>query len=132
MTKAQRFLVAITILNGAFAVGSMSQAQRASAAGDATPVLRGRGLEIVDDAGRVRASIKLHPADPKVRMPDGTTQEESVVLRLVNSDGRPSVKLGGSDSSAGMALIARQGDYLQVFADGIKMTKEHKARAAWP
>ena len=132
MTKGQRFLVAITILNGAFAVLSASQAQRASAAPDVPPVLRGRGLEIMDDSGRVRASIKIHPADPTVRMPDGKTQEESVVLRLVNPDGRPSVKLAGSDSTAGLALIARQGDYLQVFADGIKVTQEHRQRAAWP
>jgi hypothetical protein len=80
----------------------------------------------------VRASIKVHPADPKVQMPDGTPQEDSVVLRLIATDGRPGVKLAGSDSNAGLALVARQGDYLQVFADGIKVTKDHKARATWP
>jgi len=26
----------------------------------------------VDDHGRVRASIAVYPADPKVKMPDGT------------------------------------------------------------
>lgn len=118
MTKGQRFLVAITILNGAFAMVSISQAQRASAASDVAPVLRGRMLEVVDDRGRVRASIKV--------------QEDSVVLRLINPDGRPGVKLAGSDHTAGLALIARQGDYLQVFSDGIKVTKEHRQRAAWP
>jgi hypothetical protein len=32
-------------------------------------VLRGRGLEIIDDEGRARASIKLQPASV---LPDGT------------------------------------------------------------
>lgn len=132
MTKGHRFLVAITILNGAFAMLSASQARQVNAAPEPAQVLRGRGLEIVDDNGRVRASIKIHPADPNVRMPDGTTQEESAVLRLVNPDGRPGVKLASSDRAAGLALIARQGDYIQVFADGIKVTRDHRERAAWP
>ena len=96
------------------------------------PVLRGRGLEIVDDNGRVRASIKIHLADPQDRMPDRTTQEESVVLRLINPDGRPGVKVASSEHAAGLAMIAKQGDYIQVFSDGIKVTKDHRQRAAWP
>jgi hypothetical protein len=34
--------------------------------GQTLDVLRGRALEIVDDRGRVRASIKVHSANPKV------------------------------------------------------------------
>jgi hypothetical protein len=61
-----------------------------------------------------------------------TTQEDSVVLRLVNPDGGPGVKLASSQHRVGLALIARQGDYLQIFGDGVKVTKDFKQRAAWP
>ena len=132
MTKSQRFLIAITVLNGAFTVLSLSQVQQVWAAPDAAPVLRGRGLEIVDDSGRVRASIKVHPADPKVRLPDGTTQPETVVLRLVNANTGPGVKIASSEDSAGFALIVGQGNYLQVASDGIKLTKGSQLRATWP
>ncbi len=96
------------------------------------PVLRGKMLEIVDDHGRVRASIKIHPADASVTMPNGKPQAESVVLRLVNADGGPGVKLALSENSVGLALIERQGDYIQVFADGVKVTKDGRPRATWP
>src|SRR2546425_9707321 len=57
-------------------------------------VLRGRSLEIVDEHGRVRASITVYPADPAVKMPDGTTgYPETVLLRLLSSKGGPNKKL---------------------------------------
>ena len=129
MMKAHGFLAAITVLNAAFAVVSISQAQGTSAAVD---VVRARMLEIVDAQGRVRASIQVHPANPRVRMPDGSAQEESVVLRLINGDGKPGVKLAASDHNVGLALIAEQGNYIQVFADGVKVTRDGKLRASWP
>ena len=129
MMKTHGFLAAITVLNAAFAVVSISQAQGTSAAID---VMRAKKLEIVDDSGRVRASIQVHPANPRVRMPDGSAQEESVVLRLINGDGKPGVKLAASDRHVGLALIAEQGNYIQVFDDGVKVTREHKLRASWP
>jgi len=89
-------------------------------------------LEIVDDNGRVRASIKVHPADPSLTMPNGKPQADSVVLRLINADGGPGVKLALSENSVGLALIERQGDYIQVFADGVKVTKDGRPRATWP
>ena len=45
------------------------------------PGLRGRGLEIVDDSGKVRASIKVLPANPNVTLPDGSTGYPEKVLR---------------------------------------------------
>ena len=132
MRISPRFLVAITALNGAFCLLAQTELQQAKAAADAPSVLRGRGLEIIDEAGRVRASIKVHPADPKVRMPDATTQADSVVLRLINPDGMPGVKLAASERHVGLALVAEQGHYIQVFHDGIKLTKDHRQTAAWP
>ena len=132
MTKSQRFLIAITVLNGAFTVLSLSQVQQAWAAPDLAPVLRGRALEIVDGNGHVRASIKVQPADPKVVLPDGKTQPETVVFRLVNPNTGPGVKIASSEDSAGFALIVGQGNYLQVSTDGVKLTKGSQLRATWP
>jgi hypothetical protein len=133
MTTPHRWLIAITMLNVACAAVSVSQLPHADAAGaQATDVVRTRHLEVVDAAGRVRASITVHPANPDVRMPDGTTQEDSVVLRLINPDGMPGVKLAASAHNVGLALVAKQGDYLQVFGDGVKVTRDFKERASWP
>jgi hypothetical protein len=60
-------------------------------------VLRGRGLEITDDEGRVRASIKLHPASV---LPDGTAYPETVLLRLISSQGRPNVKIAATEDGS--------------------------------
>jgi hypothetical protein len=69
------------------------------------PVLRGRALEIVDDQGRIRASITLIPANPSVKMPDGTTGlPETVLLRLITSKGRPNVKIDASELGSGLML----------------------------
>ena len=133
MTTTHRFLIAISALNVACAAVSVSQLPHVDAAGaQVSDVVRTRHLEVVDADGRVRASITVHPANPDVRMPDGTTQEDSVVLRLVNPDGGPGVKLASSQNNVGLALIAKQGDYLQVFGDGVRVTKDFKQRAAWP
>jgi hypothetical protein len=89
------------------------------AGGVQTPeVLRGRSLEIVDDRGRVRASIKLHSANPKVTMPNGKTQPEMVLLRLVDENGRPSVKLACSIHGAGL-MVAGESDpsYARIMSD---------------
>jgi hypothetical protein len=87
-------------------------------AGQAPDVLRGRSLEIVDDRGRVRASIKLHPPNPKVTMPNGKTLEETVLLRLIDQNGRPSVKLACSIHGASL-MVAGESDpsYARIMSD---------------
>ncbi len=65
-------------------------------------VLRCRMLEVVDEHGRVRASIKLHPANPKVTLPNGKPLPETVMFRLIDQNGRPSVKLSCSEQGAGL------------------------------
>src|SRR5262245_1044066 len=72
---------------------------------ETAPMLRGRALEIVDDSGKVRASIKVLPANPDVRLPDGSTgYPETVLLRLVTSNGRPNVKLATTEDGSGLVL----------------------------
>ena len=101
--KLQRLLVALTLVNLGLLVFLLAQLRAVGANGTA-PVLRGRTLEIVDDQGRVRASIKVQPADPNVKMPNGTPYPETVMLRLIDPNGRPSVKLGASEQGAGLGL----------------------------
>ena len=85
-------------------------------------MLRGRALEIVDDRGRVRASITLLPEDPKVKW-QGKPYPETVLLRLITAEGRPRVKLGASKTGAGL-LIGGEADptYVQVLAEGRETT----------
>src|SRR5689334_5789531 len=103
--KTQRLFVALTVINLGLTIFLLARAGRVEA-DNVTPVLRGRSLEIVDDQGRVRASIKLHPADPNYKWPDGKIGiPETVMLRLIDGKGRPEVKLGASEQGGGLGLI---------------------------
>ncbi len=118
---AQRLVVALTGLNIAVVASTcFSRTQPAVATSEVAPVLRGRALEIVDDRGRVRASIAVLPADPAFKMPDGTTgYPETVLLRLRTSAGRPNVKLGATEDGAGLVLGGESDPmYAQILARG--------------
>jgi hypothetical protein len=124
--KTQRLLVVLTVLNILLLVFSLgrTRAVLAEGAGRTAPVLRGRALELVDDRGRVRASITVLPADTTFKMPDGTTgYPETVLLRLITSKGRPNVKLGASERGAGL-LLGGDSDptYVQILAEGPNTT----------
>ena len=69
--RTQRFAIALTVLNLLVLMPILFRANPAPHP-EVAPVLRGRALEIVDDQGRVRAMIKVFPADRTVKMPDGT------------------------------------------------------------
>jgi hypothetical protein len=117
--KTQRLLVVITVLNILLLLFTLGQTRAVVPEGIA-PVLRGRALEIVDDRGRVRASITILPADPSVKMPDGTMgYPETVLLRLIDSKGGPNVKLGATERGAGL-LLGGESDptYVQILAEG--------------
>lgn len=102
--KIQRLLIVLTVINAALLVFLIARTEVAGA-GEPAQILRGRGLEIVDDQGHVRASIKIYPADPKVEMPDGTKgYPESVLLRLISSAGRPNVKIAASERGAAVSF----------------------------
>ena len=117
--KSRSFLVVITVFNVLLLALSVGQS-RAVVADGVAPVLRGRALQIVDDSGRVRASITVLPADPAVKMPDGTTgYPETVLLRLISSQGRPNVKLAASERGAGLVLGGESNPtYVQILAEG--------------
>jgi hypothetical protein len=78
---------------------------------DPDAILRGRGLEIVDEQGRVRVQLKVEPANSAFKMPDGTTgYPETVILRLITADGKPRVKLTTSVQSSGLMLLGDSDD----------------------
>jgi hypothetical protein len=110
----QTLLGVLTIVNlGLLGYGSVHPPH----AGTPPDVIRGRGLEIVDDRGKVRASITIAPENPKVTW-KGKPYPETVLLRLVSEDGRPNVKLGASRVGA-VLLIGGESDptYVQVLAE---------------
>jgi len=117
--KTQRFAIALTVINLVIFTSIFFRANSA-ASPEVAPVLRGRALEIVDDQGRVRAMIKVLPADPKVKMPDGTSgYPETVLLRLIDSKGGPNVKIAATDDGAGMSLGgASDPTHVQILARG--------------
>ena len=115
--KLQRLLIALTAVNLVLLTLSLLQSRTVAAQGVAS-VLRGRSLEIVDDHGRVRASIEVLPASVQK---NGERAYETVLLRLITEKGRPSVKIGTSEESAGLALVGpsnTKGTYVQLGAKG--------------
>lgn len=118
--KWQRFTVILTVLNFVLLIVLIAQLRPVTGASDVAPVLRGRALELIDDKGRVRAEIKVFPAQPNLKMPDGTIGfPEAVQLRLIDSTGSPHVKLGTEEDGSGLVL-AGQGGYLQFLSRGPK------------
>jgi hypothetical protein len=105
MVRQQRLLIALTVVNLAAAVLNFA-ALRPAVADTVAPVLRGRALEIVDEQGRVRASLGVLPAGTSER---GDAYRETVLLRLITERGRPSVKIGASEESAGVAFSGPTG-----------------------
>jgi hypothetical protein len=136
MMKTQQLLVALTVANAALLMFSLTHPHR-TAAQDIAPVIRGRAFEIVDDHGRVRAEIKVFPAQPSFKMPDGTTGfPEAVQLRLIDSKGSPHVKLGTMEDGSGLVLGGEKG-YTQLLSRGtdpfIKIvTKDGRERTIKP
>ena len=103
--KMQRLLVALTLANLGILLAAVSALRPAVAQG-APSVLRGRALEIVDDQGRVRASLSVMPAGTSAH---GDRYAETVLLRLITERGRPSVKISTSEEAAGISLAGPSG-----------------------
>ena len=99
----RRLAVILTLLNFVLLIFVLAPGRLVSAQG-AAPVLRGRALELVDDHGHVRAEIKVFPAQPNLKMPDGTRgYPETVLLRLIDSKGSPHVKIAATED--GSAIV---------------------------
>ena len=101
--NGQRLPIVVTLLNLALVVFTLT---RSAAAESVAPVVRARALEIVDEHGRVRASLNVLPAKTQ---PSGEASGETVLLRLITERGRPSVKIGASEQTAGISLAGPSG-----------------------
>ena len=123
--KSQRLLIALTVLNLGLLVFLLAQVEirflgfrflGSAEMNSAGSVLRGRSLEITDDEGRTRASIKIYPASV---LPDGTTYPEAVLLRLINSQGTPNVKLAATEDGSGLVLSGESNPtHVQILVRG--------------
>jgi hypothetical protein len=101
--KIQRLLIALTVVNLGLLIFLLLPHIGPALANSVALVVRGRALEIVDDQGRVRASIKVQPAE--TFKPTGKKYPETVILRLIDPDGRPEVKIVASEQGAGLSFV---------------------------
>ncbi|HKH94364.1 MAG TPA: hypothetical protein VKA54_21340 [Gemmatimonadaceae bacterium] len=115
----RRLALVLAALNLGLVVLVLARVRPLAANEHASPgVLRGSALELIDEQGRVRAEIKVLPADPDVKMPNGTKgSPETVQLRLIDSKGSPHVKLAASEDGSGLVLGGEKG-YVQILSRG--------------
>jgi hypothetical protein len=117
--KFQGVTIALTGINLVLLLGLLAQAWPATA--DTPPgMLRGSGLQIVDSAGNVRASISILPAST---MPSGEVYPETVLLRLIDANGQPSTKISTSTDGAGLSFVGGDDQsYVILGAKGAETT----------
>jgi hypothetical protein len=129
--KIQRLLLVLTVINLALLVFQLTQARihigpqgvRVWTNFDGS-VLRGRALEIIDEEGRTRAAINVHPANQTLPYP------ETAILRLIDQNGRPSVKLATSERGGELALVSDvENTYVQLTGRGLTVTKDGERQA---
>jgi hypothetical protein len=107
-----RITAALTVLNLAILTGAAIQSRPAPEG----EVLRGRALELMDERGKSRASIRVEPGG-------------QVVLRLMDQQGTIRVKLGASEDGSGLLLAndaTEPGVHLVANADGSSMRVANK------
>lgn len=116
--KLQRLAIILTVMNLVILISILSHVGAATISENA-PVLRGRALEIVDDHGKLRAQIIVQPPSTT---PDGQKYPETVLLRLIDPNGRPGVKIGTSEDGSGISLAGdserREWSGVQILANG--------------
>jgi hypothetical protein len=127
--KIQRLLLVLTVINLGLLVFLLAQTRvyvgsqgvRIWTNVDGS-VLRGRALQIVDDQGRIRAAISVLPA--------AHSYPETAILRLIDENGRPSVKLSTSERGGGLALVSdTQETYVQLTGRGLTVTQDGRRQA---
>src|SRR2546422_3493373 len=130
--RIQGIAIACTVINLLILIPAMSLIG-SPATTQTVPMLRGRGLEIVDDRGKVRAQIIVLPADTAAKTARGQNYPETVLLRLIDPNGRPGVKIGTSVDGSGMSLAGdserRDWNGVQILAESagtsVKLTNKN-------
>lgn len=113
--KSQRLVIVLTVVNLVLLVALLSE-RHVARAQEAAPVLRARALEIVDEAGVVRAQITI---SPETGTANGDAREGGVLFRLMDRHQQPLVKLGASADGSGLMLTGsagREWDGVQLLA----------------
>ena len=103
--RNQPLFVVLTVVNLVLLAFALVRTRSATAEG-VPAVVRSRALEIVDERGRVRASLSVLPAKSQEAAERGS---ETVLLRLITERGRPSVKIGASEEAAGLSFAGPTG-----------------------
>ena len=98
--RIQRLLIALTLANFGLLTFTLAQMHPTAAEG-VSPVLRGHALEIVDEQGRLRATLSVLPAHIQT---NGDHFPETVLFRLIDERQRPDVKITASALGAGLTL----------------------------
>src|SRR6516164_90056 len=135
--KNPRLLVALTVINLGLVAYQVVRPRIVFAQANA-PVLRGRALEIVDQRGKVRAQLQVFPPDPKYKLPNGDPYPETVLLRLIDPNGRPSVKLATDVRGGGLYLGGAEDPTMtRLGADGAEaylelVNKDRQAKVIRP
>ena len=113
--KIQRMVVALASINLALLLGLVLRG-RALTAETVPSILRAQTIELVDDRGRVRASLEVED--------DGQT-----VLRLRDANGTIRVKLGAAEDGSGLVLLddaTEPGIHLLAKSTGPSLTLKAK------
>ena len=119
--KRETVLGALTALNLAMLLGiGLTQILPATAQ---TGVLRGSSFELVDSAGRLRASITIQP--------EVAGASETVLFRLIQPNGQSAVKISASMTGAGLSFVGGDDEsYILLTADGpegrLKIVEQNK------
>jgi hypothetical protein len=104
--RPTRLLLALTAVNVVLFIAVLVQLLGPAKSQGAASVVRGRALEIVDERGRVRASLSVLPAGTSS---GGVAYPETVLLRLITERGGPSVKLSASEQASSLSLAGPTG-----------------------
>jgi hypothetical protein len=115
--KRHRLLVALTLANLCLLAVLLT---RVRADNPATfPVLRASAIELIDEHGKIRAELRIFPPNPNHKLPNGEPYPETVLFRLIDPNGRPSVKLATDVRGGGLYLGgAADPTYARIGASG--------------
>lgn len=110
---SQRLAVTITLLNALLIIVLISDRIPSVFASQPNPtVIRANALEIVDSAGRVRASISVHESETV----NGKVYPERVLFRMADKNRSPKVKLVVSEEGSALGLSDNAEGSVQFYA----------------
>ncbi|WP_153799146.1 hypothetical protein [Foetidibacter luteolus] len=100
--KMQPVAVALTAINLVIMIVLLAQMRPAMAQQQPgiAPVVKTHALHILDNQGKIRASITVEPA---VEV-DGKQYPQTTLLRLIDNQGKPLVKLTAAENGSALGL----------------------------